>query len=218
MALTTHLHLAPRLKKDCNYNFTPPFGLLWPVLGWPLTFTFTYIRCSFLNHVIWIVAMVVDRNFSNVVNPKLCYVAEEGDGVVYRSQVCLCSRTALSLPHLRTWSLGTKLLAFTYALTIFGQNNSAFFRLRVNNCFPFLLVLKWTRENVVIVRSEPDGTRWRTVEGKWRGKMRMEWVPAASQTKPAIFLNSSHLGFKWTFCLLNRSTLDIVVLCYIGIF
>jgi len=29
-----------------------------------------------------------------------------------------------------------------------------------------------------IARSEPDGTRWRR-EGKWRGKMRMEWVASS---------------------------------------
>jgi len=29
-----------------------------------------------------------------------------------------------------------------------------------------------------IARSKPDGTRWRR-EGKWRGKMRMEWVASS---------------------------------------
>ena len=33
VALSTHPHLAPRLKNEWSYTSTPPLGLLWPVPG-----------------------------------------------------------------------------------------------------------------------------------------------------------------------------------------
>jgi hypothetical protein len=51
-----------------------------------------------LNNVVWAVAVVVDKNFSNVSSPKLNYVAEEGDDVIYRAQVYLFSNGAFNNP------------------------------------------------------------------------------------------------------------------------
>ena len=42
MALPTHLHLKPRLKKEYSYTSTPPSGSSWPVIGWTLLYFTTF--------------------------------------------------------------------------------------------------------------------------------------------------------------------------------
>ena len=46
VALTTQPHLAPRLKEEYNYAYTPSLCVLWHVIGWTYIFTF---RCSCLS-------------------------------------------------------------------------------------------------------------------------------------------------------------------------
>jgi hypothetical protein len=49
VALTTHLHLAARLKKEYSYTSTPPLGFVVcsrANFTFTFTFTFTYIKSS----------------------------------------------------------------------------------------------------------------------------------------------------------------------------
>ena len=43
VALTTHPHLAPRLKKEYSHTYTPPSGFSWVLLGWTLPLPYLHM-------------------------------------------------------------------------------------------------------------------------------------------------------------------------------